>query len=186
MMRSPKGQIWSLDVVLAAVLFTLAMGLIISQTELNVFHSQQERNMRELHGVALLASAMLVGNPEITIVSPAPSSVKENIRCGPNPGGWSYDYDWSWLPNCIVDRPGTLSSQSLGLPPEFGVRVEAVGSPSLNLTATPVPVGVPFLGVSRRVLVMDADAGAVEFHDCMVGTACAGTMRDVIVTVWRV
>ena len=185
-MHAQKGQIWSLDVVLAAVLFTLAMGLIISQTELNVFHSQQERNMRELHGMALLASNALVGSPELTIVSPAPSSIKENIRCGPNPGGWSHDYDLSWMPNCIVDRPGDLSPQSLGLSSEFGVRVEAIGAPALLMTSSSIPPGASFYSVSRRVLVMDAGAGAVEFHDCAVGLACAGTMRDVIVTVWRV
>ncbi len=185
-MRSQKGQMWSLDVVLAAVLFTLAMGLILSQTELNVFHAQQERNMRELHGMALLASNALVGSPEITITSPSPSSVNENIRCGPNPGGWSYEYDLSWMPNCIVDRPGTISPASLGLPLEYGVRVEAIGAPPLSVTSTPIPPGVPYYSVSRRMLVMDADAGAVEFHDCVVGVTCTGTMRDIQVTVWRV
>lgn len=185
-MHSQKGQIWSLDVVLAAVLFTLALGLIISQTELNVFHSQQERNMRELHGMALLASNAFVGRPELTIVSPTPFSVKENIRCGPNPGGWSHDYDLSWMPNCIVDRPGILSSESVGLPSEFGVRVDAIGVPSLLMTSPPIAPGASFYSVSRRVLVMDASAGAVEFHDCAVGVTCAGTMRDIVITVWRV
>lgn len=185
-MHSSRGQIWSLDVVLAAVLFTLAMGLILSQTELNVFHSQQERNMRELHTMALLASSALATGPEVLITSP--SSQIENIRCGPNPGGWSYDYDLSWMPNCIVDRPGDLSPSSLGLPSEFGVRVEVINDPLL-MTASSIPPGASFYSVSRRVLVLDADAGATKFHDCaagLAGLACDEMMHDIVITVWRV
>lgn len=185
-MRAQRGQIWSLDVVLAAVLFTLAIGLILSQTELNVFNSQQERNMRELHAMALLGSTSLTASPEILITSP--SSQVENIRCGPSPDGWSYDYDLSWMPNCIVDRPGTLTGASLGLPPGFDVRVEAdaLGSSLLLTTNSPaIPTADPYVSITRRVLVLDASAGAVEFHGCMENDPCVGSMRDVTITVWR-
>ncbi len=184
-MHFQKGQIWSLDVVLAAVLFTLAIGLIVGQTELNVFASQQDRNMRELQSMALLASYSLVSSPEVPITTPSPSSVRENIRCGAGPNGWSFDYDLSWIQNCILNRPGSLSPDSLGLPSGFDVRVEVDGGLfPWFVTTSSLPLDVPFFSVSRRMLILPDVAGPSEFRSCLDG-GCASELHDVTITVWR-
>ncbi len=51
-----RGQFWSLDVVLAAAVFTLAIGLLLSSSELTLFYNQQERNANNLLLTALLGS----------------------------------------------------------------------------------------------------------------------------------
>lgn len=51
-----RGQFWSLDVVLAAAVFTLAVGLLLSSSELTLFYNQQERNSNNLLLTTLLAS----------------------------------------------------------------------------------------------------------------------------------
>lgn len=181
-MRSQKGQIWSLDVVLAAVLFTLAMGLILSQTELNVFNSQQERNMRELHTMALAASSVLASSPEVLLTT---SSGDRNIRCGPSENGWSYDYDLSWMPNCIVNIPGTLSPEALGLPPGYDVSVQEAGGTSLLFATSPVPADKPFSSVTRWMRVLSEDDHSIEFHDCFE-SLCSGFEYGVTVSVWRI
>ncbi len=107
-----RGQLWSLDVVLAAVVFTLAIGLIISQSELATYYGQQDRSTRALWIYALLASNGVTSKAEITIPqiyplcvadinqvgggpfvsvacpfvqgSPTIVTVAENVRCGPN------------------------------------------------------------------------------------------------------
>lgn len=190
-MRSSRGQLWSLDVVLAGVLFTLAVGLILSQTELNVFSSQQERNMRELQTVALMASNALTSQADLSV---SPFGSPENIRCGPNfqttlsspiPRGWSYDYDLSWMENCFIDRAAVLTPASLGMPAGFGVQVSipSGGAPLLLSTATP-PVNVPIARVTRKMLIFPSHVGAVEFRQCLDG-GCANKLVDVTVSVWR-
>ncbi len=62
-----RGQFWSLDVVLAAAIFTLAIGLILSNSELNIYYSQQERNSRELLSEALLGSNNLVSQSDFLV-----------------------------------------------------------------------------------------------------------------------
>ncbi len=62
-----RGQLWSLDVVLAAVIFTLAIGVVISQSELSIFYSQQERNQHEVLAMTLMASNNLVSQGDIMV-----------------------------------------------------------------------------------------------------------------------
>ncbi len=62
-----RGQFWSLDVVLAAAIFTLAIGLILSSSELSIFYGQQERNSRQLLSEALLGSNNLVSRSDFLV-----------------------------------------------------------------------------------------------------------------------
>ena len=185
-MNEQKGQIWSLDVVLAGVLFTLAIGLILSQTELGVFNSQQERNARDLYGMGWYASNVFATAPEVIITSP-PSSSRTNIRCGPHASGWSVDNDLSWMPNCIVDYPGDITASDLGLPDEYAVGVHATGVPSLNLTPVDPPAGSSFVSVARSIIVLPATPAppdAVLLRTCLEG-GCASYVREVTITIWR-
>lgn len=62
-----RGQFWSLDVVLAAALFTLAIGLVLSQTELLLFYGQQDRLTRELVSAFFLGSNNLMSQRDLVV-----------------------------------------------------------------------------------------------------------------------
>jgi hypothetical protein len=132
-----RGQFWSLDVVLAAAIFTLALGLVISSSELSVFYGQQERNTQELLSAALLTSNNFAsrsdmwlqyvppacdffqgGNPDMckdsTCVGQACSAnvldltyAIANIRCGPN-FDFYLDKPVCTTPPCDISPPTVL------------------------------------------------------------------------------
>lgn len=60
-----RGQFWSLDIILAAAIFTLAFGLVLSSMELSVFYGQQERNTRELFSSAISGSNLLASSSDL-------------------------------------------------------------------------------------------------------------------------
>jgi hypothetical protein len=193
-MNGTKGQLWSLDAVLAGVLFTLALGLILSQTELHVFSSQQERNARELQQVALFASNALASKADLLVQTTNPLGT-ENIRCGPNfentftgpqGRGWSYDNDLSWMENCFIDRDGTLSPASLGLPPGYSMNVSgAVEGNPLQLDTSLLSPDVPFASITRKMFVFPTHAGTIAFRDCLDGSCVASYLSDITISVWR-
>ncbi|MFH0970919.1 MAG: hypothetical protein V1776_05715 [Candidatus Diapherotrites archaeon] len=179
-----KGQLWSLDVVLAGVVFTLALGLILSQTELNIFASQQERNMRELQLIAYTASNALVSKVDI-----APSST-ENIRCGPNfsssgTNGWSDEGDLSWLENCLI-QGGNIPSSELGIPAGYSFNLTAdVGSTPTKLGGDAIPPNVSFASVQRTLLLFASQVGPDDFRECLDAASCSGTLTTFTLSVWR-
>ncbi len=109
-----RGQFWSLDIVVAAAVFTLAIGLILSSSELSIFYSQQEKNSQQLLSAAILSSNNLMSRSDIILQFTPPecnpvlggdadlctinpfscgpgcnkldiSLANLNARCGPNP-----------------------------------------------------------------------------------------------------
>lgn len=132
-----RGQFWSLDIILAAAIFTLAIGLILSSSELSIFYGQQEKNSYQLLSTALLGSNNLVsrndislqylpdlcdptrgGDPALCTTTPAtcPTCIDVhdttlNIRCGPNP---AYSVDTGVDPPVVISSTrGWLSDNEL-------------------------------------------------------------------------
>lgn len=98
-----RGQFWTLDVILAAVIFTLALGLIIGQAEKRVYFSQENERAEDIERIALLSSAAATMHPQFVVATcqkfinqglpcectgafclPDSDGWVENLRCGPN------------------------------------------------------------------------------------------------------
>lgn len=206
-----RGQLWSLDVVLAAVVFTLAIGILLSQSELHVLYGQQDTLERGLDHAALFASSALTSNPQFLVPTIpegctssscgaglyAPSLI-ENLRCGPNAAvtgtqashslewkGWGFDHDLSGMENCLIDQDAPYSADTLGVSPSFALAVQGPsGSPLQLYPTTSLPSGSSFISFSRRMLVFPDHVDAVQLRQCMDG-ACGSQLKDVTVQVWR-
>lgn len=164
-----RGQLWSLDVVLAAVVFTLALGVVLSQSELHLFYDQQDTQSLTLWDASLFASNMLVSKPDVGVAS------GQNIRCGP--AKWSADNDLSWMENCMIFDATPPTPSSLGIPPGYSISFTGPSG---------VPSNTSYYSITRTVLVLPASANASAYRQCMDG-ACPSALVPVPITltVWR-
>ncbi len=164
-----RGQLWSLDVVLAAVVFTLALGVVISQSELHLFYDQQDTQSLTLWNASLFASNMAVSKPDVGVGG-------NNIRCGP--AKWSTDNDLSWMENCLLIDTQSPTPTALGIPP--GYSISFTGLPSS------VPANTSYYSITRTVLVLPASTEASGFRQCMDGACPGGVVPiPITLTVWR-
>ncbi len=60
--QNAKGQIYSLDFLIAAGLFVLAIGMLLNYFETSTYQAKEARTKNELSAVALTASNILLGN----------------------------------------------------------------------------------------------------------------------------
>lgn len=182
-MRS-RGQLWSLDVVLAAVVFTLAIGIILGQSELQIFYGQQDRITHERVQMALFASNGVASKPDVFFGN-------ENIRCGPNFAGstiygWASDNELSSLENCLVDSSAPFTPDAFGLPAPYLLSLSSFipthfsGSPAVPSTLD------AYAKIPRRVLIFDAQSqvDAFKLRQCLDG-GCNSEMATLTATVWR-
>jgi hypothetical protein len=189
-MTNSKGQFWSLDLLLAAVLFTLALGVIVSNSELWVLESQESGSAVDLQTTARLFSNALVSKADIII---GQGGSKEAVRCQ-----WSQSTaprDISWVENCLVNPAGPkeLTPESLGFPSgKYGIHFEDVGitssSPELyNITSSEIPTDRPYISIERSMLAStNGQPTVAELWDCMAGSCPANlVLTKVTLTVWR-
>lgn len=186
--HSRKGQLFSLDVVLAAVIFTLALGLIVNQSELWVLNSQSQRENQELHNYLVLASNALVSKPELWASVAGSSAV--NLRCVPNE--WKLHNDYSWVENCMwrVTSPATvyvLPPQELGLPSNYLYQLR-IGINPIPIyptsSATVIPFNQPIQTLDRDMLVFDSNPSALQISTCL-NAGCPLNIQTVQLTIWK-
>ena len=183
-MNGQRGQAFSLDVVLAAALFTLAIGWVLAQSELQVNADQENNLFQGRLEEALWASNFFASRPDLVLGNVGST---EDLRCGPNYGGgtdgWLSDNEGSWLENCWIDRPLDLGTAS---PPlvsgSYDVQVSRSGNVSL-VSAAP-PAGEPFATVTRRMLVFDSPSSPEQWRTCLDG-GCGSHVETVTLRVWR-
>ena len=202
-----SGQLWSLDVIFAGVIFTLALGIVLSQVELSIFSTQQEDSIRELRLVAIQASNFLVSNPDLIVYNPVSGDVYANTRCGPKfeavpPGndypGWISEGDLSWVESCILNRTwsvayddAVLPKEYLGIPEGFSYhlvipRPGFLFSP-LEEYGSPLPSSdVSQFSIVRKILALryEGEGDPFIYRNCLDGL-CADKVVDATLTVWR-
>ena len=175
MTLNARGQIWSLDVVLAAVVFTLALGLVLSQSELHLFYDQQDTHSRELWNATLFSSNMLVSKPDASVLVGVQT---QNARCGPSV--WVKDNDLSWMENCFVNLTATPSTSFLGVPPSYSIALKGIS----GLTGWPIPPTNPtYYSLSRTLLLVPSSASAKDYRQCLDG-ACPFSSVPITLTSW--
>ncbi len=183
---SSRGQLFSLDVILAAVLFTLALGMLLNQSELWISSQHQRTETQELHELALLASNALVSNPDLNASF---ASTTVNLRCAPPE--WAAHNDISWVENCMWVDPAqsySLSSSGLGIPPGYGFKIRFSNSaqtiPFTPVGAPTIPAGVAFQTIDRNMLVFSSNPSSTTLANCF-SVGCASNIQIVHISVWR-
>lgn len=183
---SSRGQLFSLDVILAAVLFTLALGMLLNQSELWISSQHQSVETDELHRVALLVSSALVSKPQLNAVA---GGLNVDLRCAP--AEWAAHNDISWVENCMWADPAqnyVLSSSGLGIPSGYGFKIRFSNSPQtipFTPSGTPtIPAGVAYQTIDRNMLVFSSNPSSTIISNCF-SMGCASNIQLVHVSVWR-
>ena len=203
-----------LDVILAAVVFTLALGLLIGQAEKRVYLSQENERTEELQRITLLSAAAASMHPQFIVatcekfiagigacgcsgtICPTDIGWAENLRCGPNV---SKEDDSSIVP---LNLYGWVSDYDLSPIPHCMIDRKAparlnvielsneyswrMDSPTykFKLVFSPLPSTVNYFSVKRHMLVFPTHVGPLEYRKCLDGQ-CAADLHDVTITVWR-
>ncbi|MDP2666992.1 MAG: hypothetical protein Q8P05_05840 [Candidatus Diapherotrites archaeon] len=213
-MVNPRGQFWTLDVVLAAVVFTLALGLVLGQAEKQVYLAQEEKEYAELVRVTNLAAAALTSHPEIVVslcfdgqsrkfkftncTLSTDEQWAENIRCGPN--------TTRSISNLGVVGPLKSSAWATDyeLSPMLNCFVDRPAGARLSvldlfndylfrldtpgykhkMLFAPRPPGQPFFSIERKMLLFDAHPDPIGLRKCMDGL-CGVDLNRVRITVWK-
>jgi len=106
-----NGQFWSLDIVLAAAIFTLALGLVLSSVELSIFYSQQEKNSRELLSATIAASNLMASQSDTWMQYTPPLC---DAFQGGDPSLCSYDISTCSIEPCPIDLGGLIINTRCG------------------------------------------------------------------------
>ncbi len=182
MMASQRGQLFSLDIILGAVLFTLVLGLLLGQSELWISSQHQSRETAELHAMSLLASNALVSNP---ILSASDGVGVVNLRCAP--AEWAAHNDISWVENCAwfdSSKNYSISSSGLGIPAGYGFLIAFSNPPFVLPSGQQVPANKAFASVDRNMLIFASNPSAGMISSCFVN-GCPNNIQSVRISVWR-
>lgn len=177
-----KGQLFSLDIILAAVIFTLALGLLLGQSELWISSQHQARETNELHAVALLVSNAVTSKPVLT-ANDGTSNV--NLRC--TPPEWAAHQDISWVENCVwfdSTKNYSMTAAGLGIPPGYGFRIAFTNPNFVIPAAQTIPTGKAFQTIDRNMLVFTSNPSITTITNCFK-MGCAANIQTVHVSVWR-
>lgn len=149
-----RGQFWSLDVVLAAAIFTLAIGLVLSSSELSIFYGQQEKNTQQLFTTTFLNSNNLTSRTDLWVqYLPA--------LCDPLQGGN--------VKNCIKDDDCNGQVCSAGAIDISHATINLRCGPTFDFEYIPPPPMVPGLGsIQRKIHGWLSDNELSALDNCIV------------------
>jgi len=168
-----RGQVFSLDLVLALALLVLSIGIIFQQTELFLYNQKDLEESRSLEIIGESASNMLVFSPEIV--------------CELVSGGSVVDY----LNNCIPDDCSTVSGPALGLSSDYSYNVSGAVSCGTPFNASLIEG--PVYSVDRTVVLSSGkEVTRKEFNECnaemspnCVFGSPASAPKKITLTIWR-
>ncbi|MDO8646882.1 MAG: hypothetical protein Q7R70_00510 [Candidatus Diapherotrites archaeon] len=204
-----KGQLFSLDFIIAVALIMLAIGLLYKQAELFQYSQKDDSIQSELYRIGYNASNQLVGNPATTceLVDLA----------GPSAGHIDY------LPNCLTVSPGNIPpgvrhgwyknhrtnarvilKEDLGIPEGYDCKIDFSTNPPLgggkriliapgNLGCNGDPLNVPnIFSIKRSVVFLDnsspdglSQISKSEFNSCVTIGTCPLKPATFSLQVWK-
>jgi hypothetical protein len=176
-----KGQLFSLDLIIAVALVILALGLLYRQAELFQYFQKDDTMQAELYRIGLNASNQLVSNP--------------SIACPLSGSGPTLDY----LPNCLPKNQSLLNKASkinLGIPGNFDCYISTVSHAIGQYTGCknlPPSNAKNVFSIERQVVFMNGASSASiskkELDDCIKSTAafpCTALEKDTLtLQVWK-
>ncbi len=174
--KSQKGQIYSLDFLIAAGLLVLAVGMLLNYFETAAMQGKEARLKNELTAVALTASNVMASK----------TSCADNFRIAGEPLQGYSAY------GCYDTSPGKiagLTRQHLMIPDGFGCRVQS-GNDNISVAgcslADPTQA-VHDVAVVERNLLKASSLHKSAYEKCIFsGAGCNYTdNQPLIVKVWR-
>jgi len=194
-----KGQLFSLDFIIAVALIMLAIGLLYKQAELFQYSQKDDTIQSELYRIGYNASNQLVGNPAITCKLVDDSSQ--------NPGVDPLIIDY--LPNCLPKQKKAVLNPGVGIPPGqrkkliLSITKERLGIPEgfkcklssqnhvLGAGCSDSPINVAnIFSIDRTVVFLKDDGTSMiskkDFDDCTKGLSSCGLEYETInLQVWK-
>lgn len=165
-----KGQILSLDFLVATAMAILAIGLVFQFSELQVYDVKDRQLFSETKRVAETAGNLLVGNPLITC----------KLRDNANTKTISY------LPNCVnISAAGGITKERLGIPSTFKCFVSGLTATGCEATP-PNPSAVKnFYSVKRKIATSAGDLSKSVYDNCIKSGCINLAPVDVTITAWK-
>lgn len=166
-----KGQIMSLDAVMALAIVMLSLGIAFNVMEANAYNLKEEQLFEELSSVGRSASNLLVSNPEII--------------CKIRDSGGTELFSMN---NCLMN--GThISKAHLGIGDEYKCRID-IGIPSAVSRECRNVIGDAenVYSETREVAIVDADFSKPGFNVCLGGGDCAAfglQTTSITISVWK-
>jgi len=189
-----KGQLFSLDLIIAIAIVIFAIGLLYRQAELFQYFSKDSDLQSELYRIGLNASNQLVSNP--AIVCQLDDSAGNTI---------------DFLPNCfpqVINPAGMcppgqqmngVTMESLGIPEGYGCYVEIQAGFSgagkhcgvkVCDNQSPDSTVKNVFSIERRIILsktwMGSGVSKKDFDDCISGSSsCVLKEATLSLQVWK-
>ncbi len=186
-----RGQIFSLDFLMAITVLVLAMGLAINYFETNTLNAKEIENQNDLWNAAKTASDVLVNHPDIVCnetslfaARPAPMDIK--------------------LQNCLPQNFPTpsITKARLGISSAYDCNISNLPGSTFNFGAAAnecknaVPTGIDIVSIERRVVMLTNELPAGQERDinkkaliyCQrpeLGKSCVLTDANISIKVWK-
>jgi hypothetical protein len=199
-----KGQVFSLDFLIAIFLIILAIGFILQFYEFSVYNLKEEDERIELHRIGSLASNLLVSSPfivceltsndESTIISFLKNCL--SIKSGANPDpSWNPSISW----NLSNKYAGEIAKAYIGIPENFACKIE-IDAPEISgnwhidtdcvESYTPIPENKSVFSIKRKIVIyQDNDTFKVkksDFEDCINDSLdCKLVEGTITLWVWK-
>jgi len=169
-----KGQMFSLDLIIAISFVVLAIGLLYQQAELFHYYEKDNALQSELYRIGYNASNQLVGNPDV--ICPLTTQT----------GGTIIDY----LPNCLPSSGVTkdaITKASLGIPDDYDCSI----TPSISnycLSSNLPGDASNVFSIDRNVVILNSGDSITkaQFEDCINSAVnCALEETTINLKVWK-
>jgi len=173
-MKNNKGQVFSLDLIIAMTVLVLGIGLLIQFSETRIYEQKENMLWKELESKGQTASALLVSNPEI-ICSLVDEEVPANTI--------------GHMENCIntsLGIDGRITKENLGLPSEYEFDISGNG---ISVSSASSANAKNVFSETREVFLYAGFIGSgvvtkTELEGCMSGGACVSP-EEITISIWR-
>ena len=166
-----KGQLLSLDFLLAMGLLVLAFGLALKFGETASFEFEEAREKNETNQTGEQAMILLLSNPQITCELKDAAFAPLGV----------------FLNNCL-DTAKDINRQALGIPPEFEFLVQA-GSQVIATSSTGPPPALSRQVFSTQIQAVVSSGGVFkkDAYACMRQQSCPllPLQKTIRLQVWK-
>jgi hypothetical protein len=162
MRKNQKGQIFSLDLLLALTALIVCIGLVLQTYELTSYDAKESMIWQKLNLTGQAAAERLVTD--------------EDIACDLGVNGFE-------TVNCLDStKLGRIDKSALGIPADYGCRIEGVSIANCN-DSLPAEAANVF-SITRAVLV-ESSLNKTALYSCIYGATCNLEPKEITVSLWR-
>ncbi|MCR4335083.1 MAG: hypothetical protein NUV57_00945 [archaeon] len=180
-MKKEKGQIFSIDFLIAMVLAVLAIGLLLNAYELSVYEIKEAKTRNELTVIAMNAGNIFIGTNQCGLDPSNPS--------GPPPKDPFKDQGYE-INGCFDSTPGVfdlLNKSKLMIPDVISCSVEYSGKKVNGCdVGNPAP-SANVVVIERVFLATQNKIAKADYENCIdsVSTCSTYSNNTLTVKVWK-